>query len=81
MMMPPVTIVVMTMMVVVPVARFGKVGLSTPPVADLLLSLPVESVSVRQIIARPVSFMRLPVAGGKNIALGCAALMQGAGWS
>jgi len=81
MMVPPVTIMVVTMMVIVTMARFGKVGLSTPPVAYLLLSLPVESASVRRIIARPVSFMRLPVAGGKNIALCCAALMQGAGWS
>ncbi len=76
MMMPPVTTMMVPMMIVVTMASLGEIGLSALPITQPILALAIKSVPVRGKIARPIPFMRFPVTRGEDVTFGRAALVK-----
>lgn len=76
MMMPPVTTMVVPMMIVVTMASLGEIGLSAVPITQAALGLAVESSSVCRIISRPVALMRFTISCREDVSFGRIALVK-----
>ena len=76
MMKPPVTIVVMPVMIVMPMAGLDEVGLPPLPIAQAVLGLPVKPSPVGRIVARPVPFVWFAVSSREDVTIIRFALMK-----
>jgi len=76
MMMPPVTTMVVPMMIVVPMASLGEIGLSAVPITQPILALAIKSGSVCRIISRPVALMRFAISCREDVSFGRIAVVE-----
>jgi len=76
MMMPPVTTMVVSMMIVLTVASLGEIRLSALPIAQAILGLAVESSPVYRIISRPVALMLFAIPCREDISFGRIAVVE-----
>lgn len=76
MMMPPVTTMVVSMMIVVTMASLGEIGLSALPITQPILAVAVESSPVCRIISRPVALMRFAIPCREDISFGRIAVVE-----